>query len=169
MALESLGYKLEIAEMLSRNYRGNHRFRKRLWQWTGSCTVAHGWEGPTRGMGSWYAAGVAEAGGLPPSEHQCVVSPTLHGPYRCPHSVWGSSKYMCISRWQSCMSVWSSDSSRPQRMEVLNGIYAQMMKEVLFLSDKNELKYKNFDNSIGAITCPLCTHQVYVKLVFFSP
>lgn len=67
------------------------------------------------------------------------------------------------------MSVWSSDSSRPQRMEVLNRIYAQMMKEVLILSDKNELKYKNFDNSIGAITCPLCTHQVYVKLVFFSP
>jgi len=45
-----------------------------------------------------------------------------------------------------------------------------MMKEVLILSDKNELKYKNyFDNSIGAILCPLCTHQVYVKLVFFSP
>ena len=52
---------------------------------------------------------------------------------------------------------------------MLNGIYAQMMKEVLILSDKNELKYKNFDNSIGAIMCPLCTHQVYVKLVFFSP
>ena len=45
MALESLGYKLEIAEMLFRNYRGEHRFRKRLWKCTGSCTVAHGWEG----------------------------------------------------------------------------------------------------------------------------
>ena len=35
------------------------------------------------------------------------------------------------------MSVWSSDSAKPQRMEVLNGIYAQMMKEVLILSDKS--------------------------------
>lgn len=28
MALESLSYELEIAEMLSKNYRGEYRFRK---------------------------------------------------------------------------------------------------------------------------------------------
>lgn len=39
MALEPLGYKLEIAEMLSKNYRGEHRFRKRPWKCSRSCTV----------------------------------------------------------------------------------------------------------------------------------
>lgn len=38
MALELLSYQLEIAEMLSKNYRGEHRFRQGLWKCSGSCT-----------------------------------------------------------------------------------------------------------------------------------
>ena len=29
------------------------------------------------GMGSWYVAGIAEAGGLPPSEHQLCGQPHI--------------------------------------------------------------------------------------------
>lgn len=36
MALESLSYQPEIAEMLSKNYRGEHRFRTGLWKCSGA-------------------------------------------------------------------------------------------------------------------------------------
>lgn len=36
MALESLSYQPEIAEMLSKNYRGEHRFRIGLWKCSGA-------------------------------------------------------------------------------------------------------------------------------------
>lgn len=39
MALELLSYQLEIAEMLSKNYRGEHRFRQGLRKCSGSCTA----------------------------------------------------------------------------------------------------------------------------------
>lgn len=98
MALESLGYRLEIAELLSRNYRGEHRFRKRLEMhrklysctWLGR-TLVKAWV-----PGTWL--GLRRLEDFRQVSISCVVSPTLHGPYRCPHSVWGSSKYMCISR-----------------------------------------------------------------------
>lgn len=54
--------------------------------------------------------GLSRAGGLQRDKHQRVVSPTWHLPCRCPHSIWRSCEYTCISRWQSRMLTWSSDS-----------------------------------------------------------